>query len=77
MPAEVGIVLALAATWPTFVLVFLIFRPKDISLSEAKRLVPDIIRLLRALGSDTTPRSGVRRRPGLCWPYLHRRPTLQ
>lgn len=66
----VGIVLALAATWTVFILALVIFRPKGISLTEAKRLVPDIIRLLRALASDSTLPSGVRRRLGLLLAYL-------
>jgi uncharacterized membrane protein YkvA (DUF1232 family) len=65
-----GIVLALGATWIIFVLALVIFRPKGISLSEARRLVPDIVRLLRALASDSTLPLGVRRRLGLLLAYV-------
>ena len=66
----VGVVLALAATWIVFVLVLVIFRTRGISLSEATRLVPDMIRLLRAIASDSTLPNGVRRRLGLLLAYL-------
>jgi uncharacterized membrane protein YkvA (DUF1232 family) len=65
-----GIVVALVATWTVFVGVLVVFRPRGIDLSEAKRLVPDIARLLRALAKDPTLPSGVRRRLGLLLAYL-------
>ena len=66
----IAILLALGLTWAVFVVVLVVFRPKGINLSEAKRLVPDIIGLLRALASDSTLPRGVRRRLGLLLAYL-------
>jgi len=57
-----GIVIALVATWAVFIIVLVVFRPRGLSLSDAKRLVPDILRLLRALAKDSTLPRGVRRR---------------
>lgn len=65
-----GVVFALGTTWIIFVLVLVIFRPKGISLSEARRLVPDIVRLLRALAADPTLPRGSRRRLVLLLAYL-------
>lgn len=66
----VGIVVGLAAAWMVFIGVLLVFRPRGINLSEAKRLVPDIARLLRALAGDPSLSRGVRRRLGLLLAYL-------
>jgi uncharacterized membrane protein YkvA (DUF1232 family) len=66
----IGIALALALTWIAFVLVLVVVRPKGISLSEARWLVPDIVRLLRALTADTTVPRGVRKRLALLLAYL-------
>ena len=65
-----GIVAALVATWAVFIIVLVVFRPRGLSLSEAKRLVPDILRLLRALAKDSTLPRGVRRRLGFLIGYL-------
>lgn len=48
-----GVLVALAATWAVLILVLVVFRPHGISLLEAKRRVPDILRLVRALGQDS------------------------
>lgn len=66
----VGVVAALALTWVLFMGALVIFRPKGISFSEAKRLVPDIVRLLRALAGDNTLPKAVRRRLGMLLAYL-------
>ncbi len=66
----VGILATLAATWVCFMAVLVAFRPRGINLSEARRLVPDIIRLLRDLAKDSSLPSGVRRRLGLLIAYL-------
>ena len=65
-----GIVVALGLTWAVFVAALVIFRPKGIDLQEAKRLVPDLVRLLRALAADSDLPAGVRRRLGLLLAYL-------
>lgn len=66
----IRIVVALLATWIVFVGVLLVFRPRAINLSEAKRLVPDIARLLRALAQDPTLSRGLRRTLALLLAYL-------
>ena len=64
----VGVTLAL--TWAALLLVLLLVRPRGINLSEAKRLVPDVLRLLRALANDASLPKGVRRRLALLLGYL-------
>ncbi|MEV5867279.1 hypothetical protein AB0L79_11615 [Streptomyces tendae] len=46
---------ALLATWLTLVIALLLVRPKGALLTEAVRLLPDLIRLLRRLAADKTP----------------------
>ena len=58
----VDAVLVLAATWLAFLVLVAVVRPRGIDLAEAKRLVPDIARLLRDLARDPTLPRGVRRR---------------
>lgn len=70
LDALVGVVVASGLSWVVLVLVLVLFRPRGISLSEAKRLVPDIVRLLRALATDSTVPRGARRRLGLLLAYL-------
>lgn len=65
-----GVLAALALTWVVFIAVLVVFRPRGISFSEAKRLVPDVVRLLRSLAADSTLPPGVRRRLGLLLAYL-------
>ncbi|HUP86907.1 MAG TPA: DUF1232 domain-containing protein [Acidimicrobiales bacterium] len=66
----IGIVIALALTWAVFVAALVVFKPKGIDFKEAKRLVPDLVRLLRALAADPDLPPGVRRRLGLLLAYL-------
>ena len=66
----IGIVLALGLTWVVFVAVLVLVKPKGIDFAEAKRLVPDLVRLLRALAADPDVPPGVRRRLGLLFVYL-------
>jgi uncharacterized membrane protein YkvA (DUF1232 family) len=65
-----GMIAALAATWALFLLVLVLFRPKGLSRSEAKRLVPDIVRLVRELAKDRDLPRGVRRRLTFLLAYL-------
>ena len=57
-------------TWLVFVLALVVFKPKGIDFGEAKRLVPDLVRLVRALAADDEVPSGVRRRLGALLIYL-------
>jgi len=66
----IGIVLTLAVSWVAFVVALMVFRPRGIDLAEARRLVPDLVRLLRDLGRDPSLPSGVRRRIGFLLAYL-------
>ena len=68
--ALLSIATALAITWALFVAALVVLRPKGIDLGEAKRLVPDVVRLLRALAADRGLPVGVRRRLGLLLAYL-------
>ena len=58
----VGVVVALAATWMLFLAVLFVLRPRGVDPREAKRVVPDIARLVRDLARDPTVPSSVRRR---------------
>ncbi|MGQ4371936.1 YkvA family protein [Streptomyces violaceoruber] len=62
--------IALLATWLTLVIALLLVRPKGALLTEAVRLLPDLIRLLRRLAADKTLPRGVRIRLGALMVYL-------
>lgn len=66
----VGIAVAVGLGWVLFVTAIMIFRPKGINFADAKRLVPDIVRLLKALVADPDLPSAVRRRLALLLAYL-------
>lgn len=66
----IGIVVVFGLTWALFIAALILFRPKGINLADAKRLVPDIVRLLRALVGDRDLPPSVRRRLGLLMAYL-------
>jgi len=48
----IGLAVTLALTWAVFVAALVVLKPNGIDLNEAKRLVPDLARLLRALAGD-------------------------
>ena len=56
----VGIVVALAALWVALLVVFWIFRPKGMSAGEVVRVVPDLVRMLRATVADSATPLDVR-----------------
>jgi len=56
----VGAALALVLTWAALIVVFWIFRPRGVSLGELLRVVPDIVRLLRAIITDRSAPLDVR-----------------
>ena len=60
----------LAVTWLVFLVALAAFRPAGIDLAGAKRLVPDVVRLVRALAADASLPRGVRRRLGALLVYL-------
>jgi uncharacterized membrane protein YkvA (DUF1232 family) len=65
-----GLATTLAVLWVAFLVILAIVRPRGMSLREAKRLVPDIVRLLRELAGDPSLPKGVRRRLALLLTYL-------
>ena len=60
----------MALTWVLLVGALVLLRPRGIDLREAKRFVPDVVRLLRALAADRSLPRRVRRRLGLLVAYL-------
>jgi uncharacterized membrane protein YkvA (DUF1232 family) len=66
----VGIAAALLASWLALVIALLFVRPKGSLLTEAVRILPDLLRLLRRLAADRTLPRGVRVRLGLLIAYL-------
>ena len=66
----IGTVIALGLAWALFLVMLVLLRPKRMSLAEAKRIVPDTVRLLRSLARDPALPKGVRRRLSLVVIYL-------
>ncbi|MFE7870999.1 YkvA family protein [Micromonospora humida] len=66
----VGGAVAVAVSWVALLVGLLIVRPQGPLLTEALRILPDLVRLLRRLAGDTTLPRGVRVRLGLLLAYL-------
>jgi uncharacterized membrane protein YkvA (DUF1232 family) len=66
----IGIAVALVATWLLLVAALLVARPRGASLTEALRLLPDTLRLLKGLALDRGLPRGVRVRLWLLFAYL-------
>jgi uncharacterized membrane protein YkvA (DUF1232 family) len=66
----IGIGAALVLAWAALVIALLVAKPKGALLSEAMRLLPDLLRLLRRLATDRAMPRGVRIRLGLLMAYL-------
>ena len=62
--------LGLLGIWISLIVALLIARPRDVSASEALRLLPDTLRLLRRLAGDKTLPKSVRMRLFLLLAYL-------
>lgn len=56
----VGVVVAALALWAIFAVTLIAVRPRAVDFGEARRAVPDAIRLLRSLHGDRSLPSGVR-----------------
>jgi uncharacterized membrane protein YkvA (DUF1232 family) len=56
----VAIVVGVVAAWALFILVLWILRPRDVSLPELLRVVPDVLRLVRDLLADGSTPAAVR-----------------
>jgi uncharacterized membrane protein YkvA (DUF1232 family) len=61
---------ALVLAWTALVIALAIAKPKGALLSEAMRLLPDLLRLLRRLATDRNMPRGVRIRLALLMAYL-------
>ena len=61
---------ALLLLWGALVLALWLARPDQVTLREALRLVPDVVRLLRRLAADPGSPRGVRLRLWLLLAYL-------
>ena len=66
----VGIGVALLLAWVALVAAMMVARPKGQLLTEALRLLPDLLRLLRWLAADRSLPGGVRVRLWLLLGYL-------
>ena len=52
----VGIVIGIVGAWVVLLVIFWLVRPKDVSVRELARLVPDLVRMLRDIVRDgSTP----------------------
>lgn len=66
----VGAAAALLLAWLVLVVVLAAARPRGGLLTEALRILPDVLRLISRLAADTTLPRGVRIRLGLLLAYL-------
>ena|SRR5215831_10564782 len=66
----IGIAIAVAVSWIALVIAVLLVKPKGNLMTEAIRLLPDLIRLLRRLAADRTNPTGIRVRLWLLFAYL-------
>jgi uncharacterized membrane protein YkvA (DUF1232 family) len=66
----IGIAIAVAVSWIALVIALLLVKPKGSLMTEAIRLLPDLIRLLRRLAADRTLPTGIRVRLWLVFAYL-------
>lgn len=48
----VGIAIGLVVLWAALLVLFWVLRPRDVPIRELLRVVPDVVRLLRALVTD-------------------------
>jgi uncharacterized membrane protein YkvA (DUF1232 family) len=65
-----GVGAAILLSWLALVVALLVVRPRGPLLKEALRLLPDVLRLLRRLATDTALPRGVRVRLWLLLGYL-------
>jgi uncharacterized membrane protein YkvA (DUF1232 family) len=55
-----AVIVGVIAAWALFILVLWVLRPRDVSLPELVRVVPDVLRLVRDLLADRSTPSSVR-----------------
>jgi uncharacterized membrane protein YkvA (DUF1232 family) len=66
----IGVTAALLVAWLVLVVALAVVRPRGGLLSEALRILPDVLRLVRRLAADKSLPRGVRVRLGLLLVYL-------
>ncbi|MFS8100687.1 DUF1232 domain-containing protein [Lentzea alba] len=66
----IGLAIALLVTWLVLVIALIVVRPRGGLLSEALRVLPDVLRLVRRLAADRSLPRGVRVRLWLLLVYL-------
>jgi uncharacterized membrane protein YkvA (DUF1232 family) len=66
----IGAASALLVAWLALVVVLIVVRPRGGLLREALRLLPDVLRLVRALAADPALPRSIRIRLGLLLAYL-------
>lgn len=66
----IGAVTGLVLAWLVLIAALAVARPRGGLLSEALRILPDVLRLVRRLAADRTLPAGVRIRLGLLLAYL-------
>ncbi|GAA5167006.1 DUF1232 domain-containing protein [Pseudonocardia eucalypti] len=66
----IGVTAAVLVAWLALIVALMIVRPHDRLLSEAVRLLPDVLRLVRRLATDPAMPTGVRVRLWLLLAYL-------
>jgi len=65
-----SVLIAAAVSWAALIIALALVRPKGPLLTEALRLLPDLLRLLRRLTADRSLPRGVRIRLGILLAYL-------
>ncbi|KWX24132.1 hypothetical protein AFM11_12310 [Mycolicibacterium wolinskyi] len=68
--ALIGLAVALLLSWVVLVIALLVMRPRGNLLTEALRLLPDLLRLIPRLAADKSLPRGVRIRLALLVVYL-------
>lgn len=66
----IGVAAALLVAWLVLVVALAVVRPRGGLLSEALRILPDVLRLVRRLAADKSLPRGARVRLGLLLVYL-------
>ncbi len=66
----IRLVVAVVATWLVLLALLALSRPRGVDLAEAKRFLPDLVRLVKDLAGDPSLGRGVRARLLLLSAYL-------
>jgi len=66
----VGVLVALVLAWIALIVALALARPRGGLMTQALRILPDVLRLVRRLAADDTLPRGVRVRLGLLLVYL-------